>query len=179
MVIIAGAGFYLVQVYNGLVFVKQNVQKTWMNIDVLLKQRHDELPKLLDLCNAYMKFEQETLQKVIQARASAIQAQGVSERARSEGGLSQALGGLFAVAERYPELKAHGTFQTLQTRVSQLENQIADRREFYNESVNIYNIRLGTIPDTFVASWLGYQPAEYYHVPDTDKADLPLRLQTP
>lgn len=145
---------YGIFIFNQLVTLKHNVGKAWSNIDILLKQRHDELPKLVETCRQYMKFEQETLEEVMQARsqvANAREAQNVSALGQAEGALRLGLGNLFAVAEAYPELKTDETFKHLQARISGLENAIADRREFYNDSVNVNNVRIEQFPDTVVA----------------------------
>ncbi len=154
-------GVYLVMVYNALVQVKHNVSKAWANIEVLLKQRHDELPKLIETCRQYMTFEQDTLQRVIEARGrvhAATQSQDVAALGPAEGALRMGLGNLFALAESYPDLKANASFQQLQSRISALEDSIADRREFYNESVNINNVRIEQVPDVFVARLFGFAP---------------------
>ena len=154
-------GVYLVMVYNALVQVKHNVSKAWANIEVLLKQRRDELPKLIETCRQYMKFEQDTLQRVIEARGrvhAATQSQDVAALGPAEGALRMGLGNLFALAESYPDLKANASFQQLQSRISALEDSIADRREFYNESVNINNVRIEQVPDVFVARLFGFAP---------------------
>ncbi len=145
---------YGIFIFNQLVTLKHNVGKAWSNIDILLKQRHDELPKLVETCRQYMKFEQETLEEVMQARsqvANAREAQNVSALGQAEGALRLGLGNLFAVAEAYPELKTDETFKHLQARITGLENAIADRREFYNDSVNVNNVRIEQFPDTVVA----------------------------
>ncbi|MCE2979962.1 MAG: LemA family protein [Betaproteobacteria bacterium] len=154
-------GVYFVMVYNALVQVKHNVSKAWANIEVLLRQRHDELPKLIETCRQYMKFEQDTLQRVIEARGrvhAATQSQDVAALGPAEGALRMGLGNLFALAESYPDLKANASFQQLQSRISALEDSIADRREFYNESVNINNVRIEQVPDVFVARLFGFTP---------------------
>jgi LemA protein len=146
--------FYAVGVYNALVRVKNNVRQAWSNIDVILKQRHDELPKLVETCKQYMKYEAETLEKVMRARAAVSQAQStgnVSALGAAEGQLRGVLGGLYAVAENYPDLKANASFQSLQGRISQLENTISDRRELYNQAVTINNTRLEQFPDNLIA----------------------------
>lgn len=145
---------YFILIYNNLVSLKHNISKAWANIDVLLKQRHDELPKLVETCKQYMKFEQETLEKVMQARSSVATAQqqgNIPALGQAEGALRLGLGSLFAVAEAYPDLKADKTFQHLQARITGLENTIADRREFYNESVNNNNVRIEQFPDLIIA----------------------------
>jgi LemA protein len=157
--VVAGLVLYIISIYNHLVRLKHNVSKAWSNIDVLLKQRHDEIPKLVETCKQYMKFEQETLEKVMQARsrvAQARQSQDVAGLGLAEGALRMGLGQLFALAEDYPELRANENFQHLQSRISVLENTIADRREFYNESVNINNIGIETFPDIIIARLFGF-----------------------
>jgi LemA protein len=166
---------YAVMIYNNLVQVKHNVSKAWANIDVLLKQRHDELPKLVETCKQYMKFEQETLTKVMEARAkvfTAREAQNIPQLGQAEGALRASLGSLFALAEAYPDLKTNQTFQQLQTRISSLENAIADRREFYNESVNINNVRIEQFPDSIVAGMFNFKPAPLLEFSAEEKADV-------
>ncbi len=166
---------YAISIYNHLVRLKHNVSKAWSNIDVLLKQRHDEIPKLVETCKQYMKFEQETLEKVMQARAQVAQAresQDVAGLGLAEGALRMGLGQLFALAEDYPELRANENFQHLQSRISTLENTIADRREFYNESVNINNIGIEQFPDIIVARLLGFGPRDLLEFEESEIADV-------
>ncbi len=152
---------YVVMIYNNLVRLKHNVSQAWSNIDVLMKQRHDELPKLIETCKQYMKYEKDVLERVTQARAMVARAResgDVSALGAAETQLRLGLGNLFAVAENYPELRANEQFQHLQNRISQLEAQIADRREFYNDSVNANNIRIDQFPDTVVARVFNFGP---------------------
>lgn len=169
---------YIVVIYNNLVSLKHNVSKAWSNIDVLLKQRHDELPKLVETCRQYMQYEQETLEKVMQARASVASAQqqgDVGQLGQAEGALRLGLGNLFALAEAYPELKADETFQHLQARITGLENAIADRREFYNESVNINNVRIEQFPDVIVARAFNFKAFTLLEFSAEETADVNLR----
>ena len=178
LAIVVVAGAYLILIYNNLVQVKHNVSKAWANIDVLLKQRHDELPKLVETCKQYMKFEQETLQKVIDARSkvfAARESRDIGALGPAESGLRASIGNLFAVAEQYPDLKTNQTFQQLQNRISGLENAIADRREFYNESVNINNVRIEQFPDTIVAGMFGFQPAQLLVFESAEKTDVDVK----
>ena len=169
----AGGGVaYLVMIYNGLVALKNDIDKAWANIDVMLKQRHDELSKLLDVCKGYMNFEGDTLQKVTQARSMYQQAVTVDQKVQADQTATTALRGLFAVAENYPDLKANSNFTTLQKRITELESQLADRREFYNDSVNTFNIRIQEIPDTLVARHMHLTPKAMFKVEDADKADV-------
>jgi len=169
---------YGVFVYNQFVSLKHNVSVAWANIDVLLKQRHDELPKLIDTCKQYMKYEQETLEKVMLARAQVADARkgrDVAGLGKAEEALKSGLGKLFALAEAYPELKTNDTFQHLQTRISSLENAIADRREYYNDSVNINNVRVEQFPDSIVASLFKFEHFPLLKFGQSEKADINLQ----
>lgn len=169
---------YFITIYNNLVQLKHNVSKAWSNIDVLLKQRHDELPKLVETCKQYMGYEQETLEKVMQARAAVSSARekgDVKGVGQAESQLRMGLGNLFAVAEAYPELKANESFQHLQARISGLENAIADRREFYNESVNNLNVRIEQFPDVIVARNLGFKAADLLEFSEEEKKDVDIK----
>jgi LemA protein len=181
VVLLVGVGLictYGIMIYNSLVAVKHNVSKAWANIDVLLKQRHDEIPKLVEVCKQYRQFEQATLQNVIEARSkvfAASQAQNIPALGQAETALRASLGNLFAVAEAYPELKTNQQFLNLQTRISALENAIADRREFYNESVNINNVRIEQFPDVIVASMFHFPPRQLLEFQDTETADVDVK----
>ncbi len=176
--LIVAAVVYAVVIYNNLVSLKHAVSKAWSNIDVLLKQRHDELPKLVETCRQYKDFEQETLEKVMQARADAQNARqrgDVKGVGQAENAMRLGLGNLFAVAEAYPELKADQAFQQLQGRITGLENSIADRREFYNESVNLNNVRIEQFPDVIIARMLGFKEAELLEFSQSETADVNIR----
>jgi LemA protein len=176
--VVIGLVVYLISIYNHLVRLKHNVSKAWSNIDVLLKQRHDEIPKLVETCKQYMKFEQNTLEKVMQARAQVSQArqnQDIPGLGQAEGALRMGLGQIFALAEDYPELRANENFQHLQSRISSLENTIADRREFYNESVNINNIGIESFPDIIVARLIGFGARDLLEFEATEIADVSVK----
>ena len=181
IVILAAAGVacvYLIMIYNNLVQVKHNVSKAWANIDVLLKQRHDELPKLVETCRQYMKFEQDTLQKVIDARSrvfAARESRDIPALGTAEAGLRSSVGNLFAVAEQYPDLKSNQTFLQLQSRISGLENAIADRREFYNESANINNVRVEQFPDALIAGMFSFKEAHLLEFDAAEKSDADVK----
>jgi len=169
---------YGVIIYNGLVGLKHGVAKAWANIDVLLKQRHDELPKLVETCKQYMAYEQATLEQVMRARAAVAQAreQGdIAQVGAAETELRLGLGQLFAVAEAYPDLKANQTFQHLQGRITDLENSIADRREFYNESVNNNNVRIEQFPDLLIARLFQFTAAELLEFGEEDRRDVDVK----
>ena len=173
---IVGAIGYALSIYNSLVALKNSIARSWANIDVLLKQRHDELPKLVKTCEGYMRHERAIFDRLSEARGALLKAHSVGERAAAEGLLSQALGQFFAVAEAYPTLKADVSFLQLQNRISELENQIADRREFYNDTVTTFNTRIQQIPDLYVANWLSLQPADLFRVDESDRADAEIRF---
>lgn len=169
---------YFIMVYNQLVQIKHNVSKSWANIDVLLKQRHDELPKLVETCKQYMQFEQDTLTRVMEARSgvsSARENRNIGALGQAEGELRGALGRLFAVAEAYPDLKTNQTFLHLQGRISSLENAISDRREFYNESVNINNVRIEQFPDSVVAGLFSFRPFELLKFSSSETSDVDMK----
>ncbi|MBU0472100.1 MAG: LemA family protein [Nanoarchaeota archaeon] len=167
---------YFVSIFNGLVRLKNNIKKSWSNIDVLLKQRHDELPKLIASVKGYMAHEQGTLRKVTEARTAFMSANTVAEKAKADNMLSGALKSLFAVAENYPNLKANENFMQLQARISGLENEIADRREFYNDSTNTYNIKIQSFPDMIIARMMNYQEEEMFKVAEEDKQDVEVKF---
>jgi LemA protein len=181
IVMLAGLGLivaYGVMIYNSLVQVKHNVSKAWANIDVLLKQRHDEIPKLVEVCKQYRQFEQDTLQRVIEARSRVFQAsqsQNMPALGQAETALRAGLANLYAVAEAYPELKTNEQFMNLQTRISALENAIADRREFYNESVNINNVRIEQFPDVVIAGMFNFPARQLLEFQEEEKRDVDVK----
>ena len=174
--IVALAG-YLIGVYNGLVRVRAAVKLSWSNIDVLLVQRHDELPKLVEVCRQYMRYEADTLDRVMRARAGVDAARssgnpgslGAAERELRSG-----LNGLYAVAENDPQLKASEPFRHLQERISGLETALADRREVYNDAVNTNNVRIDAFPDVLVARLGDFPPAQLLHFQADQKSDVDL-----
>jgi LemA protein len=169
---------YFILIYNNLVTLKHNVSKAWANVDVLLKQRHDELPKLVETCKQYMNYEKDALEAIINARSAVSAAREKSDikaLGAAETQMRLGLGNLFALAEDYPELKANESFQHLQSRITGLEHDIADRREFYNDSVNIKNIRIEQFPDVVVARSMGFRPADLLEFAEKEKADVDMK----
>lgn len=169
---------YGITLYNGLVSLKHAVARAWANIDVLLKQRHDELPKLVEVCRQYKEFEQATLARVIDARSqvhSARERGDIPALGAAEGQLRAGLGRLFAVAEAYPELRANENFMQLQARITQLENAIADRRELYNEAVNVNNVRVEQFPDSVVAGLFKFELRPLLEFSAVEKADVDMK----
>lgn len=175
LAIAAGLFLYVVMIYNNLVRLKHNVSRAWSNIDVLLKQRHDELPKLIETCKQYMQHERTVLENVTRARAAVAQAResgDVGALGAAETQMRIGLGNLFAVAENYPDLKANENFAHLQSRISQLETQISDRREFYNDSVNINNIRIEQFPDNIIAGMFRFRERELLEFDEAEITDV-------
>src|ERR1700689_4521532 len=175
---IAGLLIYAVILYNGLVRLRNENDRAWANIDVILKQRHDEIPNLVETVKGYMQHEQQTLLAVTQARSASMNAASIAQKAVADLRVETALRSLFAVAENYPQLKANENFLKLQNRISELEERIADRREFFNDDVNTYNTRIGQIPDVFVASFLSLKPRTFFKVPDEDRKQLEVNFAT-
>lgn len=169
---------YVITIYNGLVNLKHNVSRNFANIDVVLKQRHDELPKLVETCKQYMGYEQETLTRVIEARQQVASAQAsgdIKALGAAETQMRLGLGNLFAVAEDYPELKADDAFAKLQQRISGLESAIADRREVYNEAVNNNNVRIEQFPDVIVARLFNFQAFDLLSFREEELADVDIK----
>jgi LemA protein len=166
---------YTATIYNGLVRTRNEVKLAWSNIDVLLVQRHDELPKLIEVCKQYMQYERDTLERVTQARSqveTARRSGDVTSVNAAEGALRSGLANLYAVAERYPELKADASFRNLAGRVTALETAIADRREIYNDAANAQNIRIETFPDAIIAGMFNFAPARLLKFDATQTADV-------
>ncbi|HYV86548.1 MAG TPA: LemA family protein [Patescibacteria group bacterium] len=170
---------YSAGIYNQMIGVKVNVEKSWSNIEVLEKQRYDEIPRLVKVCEGYMQYERDTLQKVIAARTKYLAARGPAAQATAGTEMATALKSLFAVAENYPDLKANQNFTALQNRITALENEIADRREFYNDSVGIFNARLEQVPYVFFARMLDYHAREMYKVAAAETAPPDVKFEMP
>jgi LemA protein len=178
LAIIVLAVIWAVVTYNGLVQLKNGIAIAWANIDVTLKQRHDELPKLVEVCRQYKQFEQETLERVIQARAqvaSARTSHDIPALGVADSALHAGLGRLFAVAEAYPELHSNEHFMQLQATITALENALADRREVYNESVNLLNVRIDQFPDLLIARWFGFTAHPLLKFSEDEKADVDIK----
>ena len=174
---VVGVLAYAVILYNELVRLRNDNERAWANIDVLLKQRHDEIPNLVETVKGYMEHEQQTLLAVTQARAASMNAASIGQKAQADLQVTGALRGLFAVAENYPQLKADQNFLKLQSRITELEERIADRREFFNDNVNTYNTRIGQIPEVFVASFLSLKPRSMFKVSEDDRRFIEVKFQ--
>jgi LemA protein len=163
---------YGVALYNGLVGVKHQVDQAWSNIDVLLKQRHDELPKLIDVVRGHAGYERELLDKLTALRARAGSGAPDAQRLAAEDELSRGIGRLLATAEAYPDLKASASYMELQRRISGLEEQIAHRREYYNAAVNLNNVRMEQFPDALLVNMAGLTKRPLFAAQEQERADV-------
>jgi LemA protein len=169
---VGGVAWYAVTIYNGLVALRNDIEKAWANIDVMLKQRHDELTNLIEVCKGYMEYERETFVKLAEARSMWTQAKTLDQKAQADRSATEAVGKLFAVAENYPDLKANDNFMQLESRITALESQIADRREFYNDSVNTFNTRMQQMPDAVIANFLQLHPKPMFKADASERSAM-------
>jgi LemA protein len=173
---VVGFAVYAIIIYNELVRLRNDNDRAWANIDVLLKQRHDEIPNLVETVKGYMQHERQTLLAVTQARTASMSAATVGQKAQADLLVAGALRGLFAVAESYPDLKANQNFLKLQNRISELEERIADRREFFNDDVNTYNTRIKQVPDMFLANMMNLKARDMFKVSEEERQAIEVRL---
>ena len=172
LLVVIGVVAYAVTVYNGLVQVKHNVDQAWSNIDVLLKQRADELGKLIDAVKAYLGYERDLLTRLTTLRSQVAQGGPGDSRLAAEREIGTSMGRVFALAENYPDLKSSTNFLELQQRITGLEEQIAHRREFYNDAVNINNVRLEQFPGSLMAASAGLQRRPLFEATAEERADV-------
>lgn len=176
MLVVVGFAIYAIIIYNELVRLRNDNDRAWANIDVLLKQRHDEIPNLVETVKGYMQHEQHTLLALTKARSASLSAGSIGQKAQADLLISGALRGLFAVAENYPDLKANQNFLKLQNRISELEERIADRREFFNDDVNTYNTRIKQIPDLFLANIMNLKSRDMFKVSEQERQAIEVKL---
>jgi len=167
---------YMIGIYNGFVRLRNNIKKAWSNIDVLLKQRNDELPKLISSVKGYMKHEKGVLTELTKARTAFMRAKSMKEKAVADNAITGALKTIFAVAENYPKLRANENFMHLQDRISGLENALADRREFYNDSVNTFNIKQESFPDMVIGNMMHLTKKEMFQVAAAERKDVKVQF---
>lgn len=166
-------------IYNGLVSLRQQVDRAWANIDVILKQRFDEIPQIVQVLEQFVAYEKGVINNLVEARKHYGSAQSTDEKMKASGEMTMALRGVFAIGEGYPELKSNQNFLQLQGRVTALEESLSDRREQYNEVVTNFNTRLEQIPDVFFARILGYTGRQLFQVSEAEKARPSLKLNLP
>lgn len=165
--------FWVIGVFNSLIRLKNRTDEAWSDIDVQLKRRHDLIPNLVETVKGYAAHEREAFQNVTEARAKAISAQGIGEKAKAEDALSNTLKTLFAVAEAYPDLKANANFLELQRELSDTENKVQASRRFYNGNVRDFNIRIESFPSRIVANMLKFQKREFFEI------EVPVEREAP
>ncbi|MBK6910864.1 MAG: LemA family protein [bacterium] len=175
--IIAVVGLWVMGLYNGLVTLRNQVKGAWSQIDVQLKRRHDLIPNLVEVVKDYMSYEQETLEKVIKARNTAVAASGPAQVSAAENQLTGALRQMFAVFENYPDLKANQNVMKLQEELTSTENKIAFARQYFNDSVMTYNTKQELFPANLFAATLGFKKEEYYQVPEEEKQNVKVDLR--
>ena len=169
IVIVLLVGWF-VMAYNSLVRLRNQFKNAWHQIDVQLKRRYDLIPNLVEVVKDYMSYEQETLTRVIEARGAALSARGASAQGKAENALTESLKSLFAVVERYPELKANQNVSSLQEELAGTENKISFARQFYNDSVMTYNNRIQSIPTNLIAQVFDFSRAEYFETGEESRA---------
>lgn len=169
-------GIWMISTYNTLTALRLRVQNAWTQINVQLKRRYDLISKLVEAVQGYMQHEPGTLQKVIEARSQAMAARDVKEAAEAQTALNQALEGVFALMENYPELKASRNVLELREELVTTENRIAFARQYYNDLVTQYNTKQRVFPSNMLASFLRFQPSELFSTPEMEKAAPPVNL---
>jgi LemA protein len=165
---------WLIATYNTLIHLKNQVINGWKQIDVQLKRRHDLVPNLVNTVKGAMDFERETMEAVIAARNSAVNASGVKQTAQAEGMLTQALGKLFALVEAYPDLKATGNIAQLQEELTSTENKIGFSRQHYNDVATHYNTKQAMFPTNMIAGIAKASPAELWEIEDDAERAVPI-----
>ncbi len=170
--------YFFIVIFNEFVAIRNNIDKAWANINVLLKKRLDLIPNLVEIVKGYAKYERSVLEEITKIRASALQAEGIPEKARGSEAISASLGSVYALVENYPDLKTSANFLNLQKELTILETQIALRREFYNDSVMLYNTKIKTIPGVFVAYPLHLKPREYFRVEKDVETPVKVIIET-
>lgn len=165
--------FWGVGAYNGLVALRQIVRNSWAQIDVQLKRRHDLIPNLVETVKGYAGHEKETLERVVQARSSAVNANGPAAQGKAEGELGQALGKLMLLVEQYPDLKANQNFLALQEELVSTENKVGFSRQAYNDSVMGYNTTIATVPTSIIAGMFGFIAEEYFEITVAGEREAP------
>ncbi|HEY1371248.1 MAG TPA: LemA family protein [Candidatus Binatia bacterium] len=179
LALLAAAVLWVVVTYNALVALRNGIQNAWKQIDVQLKRRHDLVPNLIETVRGYMKYEQQTLEKVMEARNRAVTSTSVKETAAAENALSQSLGRILALMENYPDLKADDNALRLQEELTTTENQIAFARQYYNDLVMRYNTKQQAFPGNMVASFFNFRPGEFFAVADSEKVVPRVDLSLP
>lgn len=165
----------IVGVYNNLVSLKMRVKNAWAQIDTQLKRRFDLIPNLVETVKGYTKHEQETLEKVIAARNTYVTATSVEDKAAANNQLTATLKNLFALSEAYPDLKANENFMQLQTELTGTEDKIAYSRQFYNDTVQMYNTAIMRFPSNIIAGMFNFKEEPFFQISEAEKE--PVKVQ--
>ncbi|MBI5873683.1 MAG: LemA family protein [Candidatus Omnitrophica bacterium] len=173
LVLVIAAGLWFFSTYNSLIALKVRVDNAWSQIDVQLKRRYDLIPNLVEAVKGYMQHEKDTLERVIKARTQAIDASGIKDKAQAENFLTQTLRSLFAVVERYPDIKANQNVLKLQEELTSTENKISFARQYYNDEVSRFNTSIATVPANVVANASGFTPKEFFEIEDNAQKEAP------
>ena len=169
-------GIFIAGVYNSLIGLRNRVKDQWAQIDVQLKRRFDLIPNLVETVKGYAKHESETLENVIQARNTFLSATTPEEEMKANGELTNAISKLFALAESYPALKANTNFMSLQSELSETENKIAAARQFYNDTVLLYNNKVQMFPSNIVAGLFKFKEEVFYEVDETERQNVSVKF---
>ena len=167
--LVVGIVIWLISTYNKFVAMRNNIEEAFSTMDVYLKKRYDLIPNLVETVKGYAKHEKETLEKVMQARYSAMNSATVEQRIDNENILQGALKSLFAVSENYPQLQANENFRDLQNSLQRLEEEIANSRKYYNGTVNLYNTKRETFPHNLIAKWFKFTKKPLYEVDNAEE----------
>ena len=179
VLVLGGLSVMAMNIYNGLVSLRQQLERAWSNIDVILKQRFDEIPQLIQVIEQYVGYEAGILKDLAAARAQYGSARNIEDKIDASRAASSALQGIMAIGEAYPDLKSNQNFVQLQGRISELESTISDRRESYNEAVANFNTRIEQFPDVFAARFLDYKKQQMFKANDAEKVAPNLKMNLP
>jgi LemA protein len=173
LVILVVLVLWVVGMYNGLVRLRNQVKNAWSQIDVQLKRRHDLIPNLIETAKGYMKHERDTLDSVTKARTQAVEAKGVANQAKAEGELNNAISRFMLVVENYPDLKASQNFLSLQEELASTENKVGFSRQFYNDQVLLFNVKIESVPTNIIANMFGFKQAEFFEIEEPTEREVP------
>ena len=170
---------WVIWTYNGLVALRHQLQNAWKQVEVQLKRRYDLIPNLVETVKGYMKHEQDTLQKVIDARSKAMASTGVKEAGEAESALSESLAKIFLLMENYPDLKANQNVLQLQEELTTTENQLAFSRQYYNDLVMRFNMKQEVFPSNIIAGFFRFQPSEFFNISEAENSVPRVNLTLP
>ena len=167
---------WAISVYNKLVVLRNRVKDQWAQIDVQLKRRFDLIPNLVETVKGYTKHESETLEAVIKARNTYVSATLPEDQMKADGELTQAISKLFALTESYPDLKANTNFQALQQELTETESKIAAARQFYNDTVMVYNNKVSMVPSNIIASLFKFNKEAFFEANETERQNVQVKF---